>query len=59
LIVQQNYFSDPAKILDLSAKSFFSCTNCFANSLLYVNMFTGRFLLLLMKFVIVFEIMIN
>jgi len=29
LMVQQNYFSDlyPAKILDLSAKSFFLCTN--------------------------------
>jgi len=50
LIVQQNYFSDPAKILELLAKSFFSCTNCFANSisLLYVNKSTGRFLLLLM-----------
>jgi len=23
--VQQNYFSDPAKILNLSAKPFFSC----------------------------------
>jgi len=26
LIVQQNYFFDPAKILDLSAEPFFPCT---------------------------------
>jgi len=31
LMVRQNYFSDlyPAKILDLSAKSFFSCASIF------------------------------
>jgi len=25
ILIQQNYFSDPAKILDLSSKSFFPC----------------------------------
>jgi len=34
ILVQQNYFSDPAKILDLSAKPFFPCMNhCIARSL--------------------------
>jgi len=27
LKIQQNYFSNPAKILDLLAKPFFPCTN--------------------------------
>jgi len=35
-LVQQNYFSDlcPAKILDLSAKSFFPCIPCFCSTFL-------------------------
>jgi len=40
LIVQQNYFSDlyPAKILNLSAKSFFPCDSSYLSNVLIGNL---------------------